>query len=632
LTPRTSLQCYAVVVAIASLAGLSAPLSAQQQPPPKFRTGVDLTRVEIMVLHKDTRKPIKGLRPEDFVIKVDGDVQRVATLAEVAVALPGEAPAPGIVEAAHDVAVNDLRSPRLFVIVMNDGGSGTAFDRKTGIAIAHRLIDGLGPEDKAAVVFVIDNSHAQDLTSDRTLLRRAVERFNPLGGPIDGFSVLRRAHDFLRSETVGYRRALIFISPLASGRTSPFGSNLFGIDEDLEAHARNLRAISTSSRIGHVPIYMFSTHGLHAPTAEDMRVGRGRNDSYENHLETFRTIANLTGGRTIAANNAPVEVVPAVLEELSSFYTLAYENTYPIDGRYRWLDVQVKHPDAMVMPSRVLIKTAKASSDVKASAVLNPGRSSGLTEALGAPLPVGEVPLRLTSVPLAVASKREQALALTLGLPRVPPGASDQFTVRLMVFDGEGRSEILGETHEVRITGDAAAADWNEIALRLNLRPGRYQMRIAAERASTKTSGSVHATVIVPDFADAVLSLSGVAIGTAVGADIGGREALADVLPFAPTVDRTFSTTDRVGALLRVHQSRRRPAQPVVLDTEIIDASGVVVRTDSRTIQPAAFADAGVEHRFELPLAQLTPGDYLLRFAASAGEAHVQRDVRFSIR
>ena len=94
-----------MLLAVACLAALSVSLLAQQQQPsPKFRTGVDLTRVEITVLDKDTRKPIKGLTAEDFVIKVDGDVQRVATLAEVAVALPGEAPAPGIVEAAHDVA------------------------------------------------------------------------------------------------------------------------------------------------------------------------------------------------------------------------------------------------------------------------------------------------------------------------------------------------------------------------------------------------------------------------------------------------------------------------------------------------------------------------------------------------
>jgi hypothetical protein len=38
-----------------------------------------------------------------------------------------------------------------------------------------------------------------------------------------------------------------------------------------------------------------------------------------------------------------------------------------------------------------------------------------------------------------------------------------------------------------------------------------------------------------------------------------------------------------------------------------------------------------VEHRFELPLASLALGDYLLRFVATAGGARAQRDVRFSV-
>jgi hypothetical protein len=37
----------------------------------------DLTRVEITVLDKRTRKPITGLTAEDFVVTVSGDLQRV---------------------------------------------------------------------------------------------------------------------------------------------------------------------------------------------------------------------------------------------------------------------------------------------------------------------------------------------------------------------------------------------------------------------------------------------------------------------------------------------------------------------------------------------------------------------------
>jgi hypothetical protein len=115
LTLRSFLHGPRVFLAALCLAGVSVALAAQQPPPPQFRTGIDLTRVEITVLHKDTRKPITGLTAEDFVIKVDGDVQRVATLAEVTVPTAGDVAAPGFVEAAHDVAGNDLPRPRIFV-------------------------------------------------------------------------------------------------------------------------------------------------------------------------------------------------------------------------------------------------------------------------------------------------------------------------------------------------------------------------------------------------------------------------------------------------------------------------------------------------------------------------------------
>jgi hypothetical protein len=325
--------------------------------------------------------------------------------------------------------------------------------------------------------------------------------------------------------------------------------------------------------------------------------------------------------------------VPAVFEELSSYYALAYESTYPPDGRRRWLDIQVRHPDAMVMPSRVLITAARPAATESAEALLNPRRESGLFEALGAPLPAGDVPLRLTNVALPVSGTREQAVAVTLGLPPIPEGTAEEFRVRLLLFDGEGRRELRGETHDVKLTGSAdTASTWTEVALRLDLRPGRYQLRVAADRKSTQTAGSVHATLVVPDFTQDALSLSSVAIGRGAGTPVAGREALAGLLPFAPTTVRTFTTADRVGALLTVHQSTRRPARPVTLETEIIDAAGTVVHTSSRVMPPEAFAEGrGAEHRVELPLAALAPGDFLLRFVATAGDARAQRDVRFSV-
>ena len=115
--------------------------AAQQTPPqtapPRFQASVDLMRIEVTVLDKRTRKPVRGLTAADFVVKVNGEPQQVEALDEVEVAAREAArPAP-FIEAARDVASNALTNPRLFVIVMDDVlVSRDGFPRKKGRDIA----------------------------------------------------------------------------------------------------------------------------------------------------------------------------------------------------------------------------------------------------------------------------------------------------------------------------------------------------------------------------------------------------------------------------------------------------------------------------------------------------------------
>lgn len=141
----------------------------------------------------------------------------------------------------------------------------------------------------------------------------------------------------------------------------------------------------------------------------------------------------------------------------------------------------------------------------------------------------------------------------------------------------------------------------------------------------------MYTTVVVPDFAREPLSLSGLAVGRVEGHPIGGRAALNDVLPFAPTTVRTFASTDRVGALLRVYQAGRSMADATVT-TEILNIADEVVVSATRTIPAAHFqSGVGVDHPYELPLKQLSAGDYLLRVTVTAGKQTAHRDVRFTV-
>jgi hypothetical protein len=257
-----------------------------------------------------------------------------------------------------------------------------------------------------------------------------------------------------------------------------------------------------------------------------------------------------------------------------------------------------------------------------------------LVEALSGPLPRGDVLLSLGNVPVAVASGKDHAVALTVGIPSPVAGAApQQFALSVFVYDGEGRREIVKQSMSVTVSpGARDTPDLSEVALPLALRPGRFLVRAVATEAVTGTAGSVYTTVTVPDFSKEPLSLSGVAIGRAEGRPIGGRETLTSILPFAPTVVREFSASDHVGALVRVHQAAGR-AGAVRLETQILNADAVVAVSQATAMPASAFAQGtSVEHRYELPLKSLAPGEYLLRFVATAGTSHVTRDVRFSIR
>ena len=52
--------------------------AAGQDQPPRFRSGVDVTSVEVTVVD-DRGRPILGLDPDDFVVKVDGEARRVVS-------------------------------------------------------------------------------------------------------------------------------------------------------------------------------------------------------------------------------------------------------------------------------------------------------------------------------------------------------------------------------------------------------------------------------------------------------------------------------------------------------------------------------------------------------------------------
>lgn len=508
------MRAVAVFVCLVVTAGVAvwaqAPASQTPAQPPQFRASVDLMRVDVTVLDRRTRKPVRGLTAEDFEVRVGGQPQSIQAVAEVETggrALTGPA---WQTTAARDIVTNDISASRLIVIVIDDS-TGGAWHRQAGKKVAHAIVDGLAPDDLAAVVFVNRTDRSQDFTADRTLLRAAIEAFDPFvnsrfAAP-NAPGTIRNVREFL-ARVPSYRRAIMVIASRGYGcsgigpSTCSADPNWYWLrdagllDTDPEGTTDDVQA---GSRLGHVPIHFFTTIGL------EVQMDRSRRESIEDML----TLARVAGGRAIVEHNAPALEVPAVMDELSAMYAIAYRPEFPLDGRLRFADVKVRRDDVIVMPSSGAFRTARERDD-EAKRTVTQSRGSGLLHAVTSPLMAGALPLRASVLTVAGAGTKTHPVVLTLGLPTpAVVGASTQFTVRGFVYDGEGRRQLSTFDQQLTVATGAQGHDLAEVVFRLDLAPGRYNFRVAVEQASGQPdvpgpAGSAHLSVAVPDVARVV--------------------------------------------------------------------------------------------------------------------------------
>jgi VWFA-related protein len=165
------------------LCGLAA--YAQAQAPPTFRSGTREILVDAVVRDRGG-KLVHGLSASDFELLEDGTPQQILSVREDVTTTTfesverGKAPQPAAVPQSANSAADLLQRLQLVAVVFDRVGP------ESWRLARHAALDALkaetGPNTHFGV-FVIQNSLlvVQTYTSDRTLLRKAVERAT--GGP-----------------------------------------------------------------------------------------------------------------------------------------------------------------------------------------------------------------------------------------------------------------------------------------------------------------------------------------------------------------------------------------------------------------------------------------------------------------
>lgn len=625
-----------------SLALLVSSQPGAQQGTPQFKTRVDLIQLDVSVTDKN-HQPVRGLTADDFTVIESGQKQTIQAF--VPIDLPEEPPrAPGWMrDVAPDVNVNTgVDEDRLVVLLIDDYSEDVAKDlwaQKGVKQIAKGIIDKLGPRDLAAVIYTVGTRNNQEFTHDRARLLAAVDGFNPAAVLPDfaAMAILEHTVEVLGS-VEQRRKVLVWISPAVV----PPGSNLRSVIKLAQLYNVNVYPIDPAGiRVGTLaePAPSNDYNATAVGTATDpMRMSTPRDDVERmNNIERLNrlrenmfVLANLTGGHSFQYNEF-TKSVAQVVRETGSFYLLGYVSTNTqADDKFRPLEVKVNRKGVTVHAREANVPPILSDSPKSPAAAL----PAPALEALAGLVPVRGVPLSITAMPFASElAGSSVGVAVALVMPAPADGADDfDALIKAFTFDG-----VLKQTKSLHVHAEprrsAAGADRQiQVVERLDIPPGRYQLRVGVTSAVRKASGSVYLDLDVPDFNKDPLSLSGVALTSSHDKPVLSVEAQTRMPPAVPTTTRAFDKPANVIGFIEICQGGAAKVSQTIVDVTIRDDREQVVFKQNGTIEAVAFDAAHrAPYRIALPLAKLAPGEYLLTFDVRIPTAAAKRDVRFKV-
>jgi len=174
---------------------------------------------------------------------------------------------------------------------------------------------------------------------------------------------------------------------------------------------------------------------------------------------------------------------------------------------------------------------------------------------------------------------------------------------------------------------------------RLDLPPGKYQLRIAAHDSAGGNVGSVQYDLDVPDYAKVPFSMSGLVLTSASGSalpTVKADEQLKPMLPGPPIAMRAFPQNDEVALFTEVYDNGAATPHKVDITTTVTTDEGrVLFKTEeTRDSTDLAGKRGGYGYTTRIPMKELAPGSYVLKVEAKSrlgATPPVTRELQFSV-
>jgi VWFA-related protein len=578
--------------------------------------------------------------------------------------------------AADDVAA--------VVIIPGQSGAGQAFtsDKRLLLEAVARFE---GRKPTSATVDRLDLIESQaEATISRG--REPADAFAPIHGRDLDPSDLERAYNVRRSmETLenvarglaasrGRRKAILYFS---EGIDYEMLDVMRRVQRDASSVQYSVRdAIATATRSG-VAVYPIDPRGLISglgpddirmsapvtPTsgefqgAQDIAISAEtpagtRIDSLSldrevrRSLDSLHTLAVETGGFAVVDTNEFEPAYDSIVRANSQYYLMGYyPSDFRRDGEFRKIEVRVRRPGATVVARDGYVRPSGEDEEER------PSRAAGDTspevrELLDRPWAQSGLTLGVTAAALK-RSDEAASVVVTIqlagrDLPFRQEGdrAVNEIEVSLLAIDHEGRvrggGRMLAQPRLRPETRERVGRLGMRFMRTLELPPGRYQLRVAAREAEQGKRGSVVYDLQVPDYGDEELVMSGLLVTSRTApltltASTDDQVELPIETP--PTVMRTFALDDVVTAYAEVYDELA-PAHDFTITARVTRDDGLVVfRSTEERASSELDVDGRLAHEVAIPLADLSPGQYVLQIEAKPliGEGSATRGFAFDI-
>jgi len=636
------------------------------QPPVTFRVEVNYVEVDALVTDADG-KPITNLTKDDFELFEDGKKQDVATFALVNIPIErAERPLFASGPVQPDVQTNDHIEGRIYLLVLDDLHTDVTRSPRVKAAATRFIENNFGTNDLAAVVFTGRSGDGQDFTNNPRLLVNAINKFSGRklrsatltrieGARVDpatqqlapGDDIDQMDRAFRARQMANNVRKLAEFMAGVHGRRKSMLLIGEGVDYDIYEAVGQLGSTASSVLLdthdaiaaatrGNVTIYTIDPRGLMNAEGDLIEVagtvGDADSRSIANEMrlsqDSLRVLADSTGGFAAVNRNDLNGAFDRIVSENSSYYMLGFYSTNDRrNGRYRKLEVRVKRPGLRVR-NRTGYYEARGRAPSQPNASNSPtALPVAVTEALGSPLPMAGVPMKVFAAPYkGQAPNAAVALVFEIDIRNfdfVQNGGTfnEQVDVAFTsvntqgkVFPGERQTATLTLKPD---TYERAKARGLRVLSQANLPPGRYQIRVAAGSKSGK-AGSVVYDLEVPDFSKEAFTMSGVSLTAASAGQaptIKPKDPLGDFLPGPPTATREFEKGDLLVLFAEFYENARGSAAHMLdFKAELRAEGGRVVQqvSDERSSTELQGSNGGYGFQARLPLESVEPGLYVI--------------------